>query len=111
VTAKCTGDAFTIQTESGLSATIKVTADTEIKGEGNDDLTCADIAVGDRVNVQGEPTPAAGDATLVANQIVVHGAHGGDHGQAAADADDVHGGPGGDHGPSGSNGGRGRSGR
>jgi hypothetical protein len=90
ISGNATDGTLTIRTEDGVVAKIKVNAQTEIKGQGHDDPSFADIKVGDRVNVQGEPTATAGDATLVANHVIVHGAgHGDDDG--AADHGEGHG--------------------
>ena len=81
---------LTIRTESDLIVNIQVTGDTDVRGQGNDEITLSDIAPGDRINVVGTPTEAADDATIVADQIIVHPAHdeqGGNDASAGDDAD------------------------
>lgn len=66
------GGVLTIETASGLEVKIKLTADTELRGTGHAEVELADLVVGLKVNVQGEPTEAEGDATLVASKVMVH---------------------------------------
>ena len=71
-----TDGVLTIETASGLVVKIKLTAETELRGTGHDDVAFADLEAGVKVNDQGEPTEAEGDATIVAHKVMAHLGHG-----------------------------------
>ena len=93
IAGSATDGTLTNETASGRVGKIKLNGDTELRGTGNDELAFADLAVGLKVNAQGEPTDADGDATIVANKLIVHVSKS-DESDAQSTAGDEDGGPG-----------------